>query len=219
MDATLRGRGAFASITAAHPAVHKTAVDEKDGSKIHVFVRVRGRLDGGAAKPYHLRLIFDEGVIECQDFLVAAMGGREGGGGIVLTRQGALEILSSEIEIGHRTHFTLIDPISGRKQAYLSSTWERHPWIASPSVHPDGRVFWKTAKGICLDLDRRDGFAVASPEQCKDDEAIVASPQDAERVRALKVFEDDAVIERLEHDLWRQKGVPFLIHIWGVVCT
>ncbi len=219
MDATLNWPFKPVADRTRHPAVDQAVVDENDHFLTHVFVRVRGRLDGGEPKFFRLKLTENRGAIKCQEFLVASLASREDGGGIVLTRQGVLEILSSEIQIGDRSHLKLIDPAKRTISPRLSSTWERHPWKASPVVHRDGQVYWRTPREMCLDLDNPRGFRDVASENCAGPEMTRASPDEIERVRDLRILEDTPANERLKYDLWRLEGAPFLIYVWGIVCT
>lgn len=216
--ANLQWPGTRSDRVSDHPAVEED-LRPSGNDYGEVVVRVRGRLDGGKARAYRLKLGYPTDSLGCNDFIVAALSSRPEGGGTILTRQGVLEILSTDIEIGDRHHFALIDPDSGRKSVRLAPRWETtEPWMTR-FVKPDGRVFWRTPNGLCLDIDADGPFRRVADIQCSGDRLTEASSEDIERVRKTGIFRDSYVIERLKHDLWRLEGAAFLIYIWGVACT
>ena len=138
---------------------------------------------------------------------------------MILTRQGTLEILSSEITIGSRGVFALIDPDSEKKTVRLAPGWEDQGSWFMRFIKRDGRVFWRTPNGLCLDIDTDGPFRRVADEACTGDKLFEASQDDIARVRKMGIFTDAYTIERLKYDLWRREGAPFLIYIWGVACT
>lgn len=173
-----------------HPAVSEVLID-KGEEYGHLAVRVRGRLNGGAARSYRLKIGYPTDALGCNDFKVPALGARKGGGGVILTRQGVLEILSSDIEIGDRSSLIVIDLDRGRNAAHLSPGWEQYSWGADPVVTQDGRVFWrKNGGGICLDLEMGERFRRVAEENCVGGKMADALPEDIERVRRAGIARD-----------------------------
>lgn len=173
-----------------HPAVSEVLID-KGAVYGHLVVRIRGRLNGAAARSYRLKLGYPTDALGCNDFRVSARGARKGGGGVILTRQGALEILSSDIEIGDRGSLIVIDLERGRNTARLSPGWEQYSWGADPVVTKDGRVLWrKKGNGICLDLETEEHFRRIAEENCVGGNISAASPEDIERVRRAGITLD-----------------------------
>ena len=218
MYANLKWLGKHSDRISDHPAVYAD-LRSSHNDYGEVIVRIRGRLDGGEPRAYHLKLEYPMDQLGCNDFMVATLTSRAEGGGTILTRQGALEIESSDIIIGSRGVFRLIDPDSGKNTVRLAPGWEKPGWWFQRFIKRDGRVFWRTPNGLCLDIDTDGPFRRVTDEACSGDKPFQASQDDIERVRKMGIFTDPYTIERLKYDLWRLEGAPFLIYIWGVACT
>lgn len=223
MEANLRWPGDIAD----HPAVRIIDIgQDKDGSldRRTAIVSVEGRLNGGPRQPYRVRFDYPEEGMYCEDFVVAALGASRDGGAL-LTRQGVLEIESAEIEIGSRSNLALIDLDGGSMSIRLAPRWQFGLWDGQAFVSPDRKVFWRSGEA-CLDLETHARFQRVDDGHCGagqlsrfSSEMTQASKQDVKRVTELRVFSDTETIERLEFDLWRIEGVPFLIYVYGVACT
>ena len=182
----------------------------------HIIVRIVGRLDGGEPQPYRLRIGYPDNMHGCNDFTVAAVAARPQGGGVILTRQGVLEIVSTDIVIGSRHSVALID---GDAVTFgLSPDWSKVSWGADLVATEAGHIFWRTSD-VCLDLEAEGGFRRVGEAECVGKEIAPASPDEVSRVRDAGVFTNTYVTSRLGHDLWRLEGTPLLLYIGGVACT
>jgi hypothetical protein len=201
-----------------HPAV--LAADERvqNGDYGAVVIVVTGRLNNGAPGQYRLRLAYPNDRMGCNDFSVAALGAKNGGGGIIATRQGILEILSSEIVIGSWKTLGTIDVTRGTISYSLAPDWEKYAWDGRSVVTKSGGMFWRVREQ-CLDLKGGGRFAPVPDEKCAALRLTPASDADVSRVREARVFDDPYMIERLKFDLWRAEGSPKLVYILGAACT
>lgn len=201
-----------------HPAV--LSVDElvQNGGYGSVVVVVTGRLDGGAQGEYRLRIAYPNDMQGCNDFLVAALNAKSGGGGTILTRQGSLEILSSEIVIGSWTTLGLVDAKRETISYALAPDWEKYSWDGALAVTQSGEMFWRV-RGRCLDLNGGERFREAPQEKCQSLRLTPALEADVTRVKAARIFGNAQTNERLQFDLWRAEGSANLIYIFSAVCN
>ena len=201
-----------------HPAV--LSVDERvqNGGYGNVVIVVTGRLNGGAQGEYRLRIAYPNGMQECNDFLVAALGAKSGGGGTILTRQGSLEIISSEIVIGSWTTLGLVDAKRGTISYALAPDWEKYSWDGALAVTQSGEMFWRV-RGLCLDLNEGDRFRAVPAEKCQALRLTPALEADVTRVKAARIFDNAQTNERLQFDLWRAEGSPNIVYLWSGACT
>jgi hypothetical protein len=201
-----------------HPAV--LSVDERvqNGGYGSVVIVVTGRLNGGAQGEYRLRIAYPNDMQNCNDFLVAALGAKSGGGGTILTQQGNLEILSSEIVIGSWTTVGLVNVNRGTISYALAPDWEKYSWDGALAVTQSGEMFWRV-RGRCLDLNEGDRFRTVPVDKCQALRLTPASEADVTRVKGAKLFDNVETNERLQFDLWRAEGSPNLVYIWSAACT
>lgn len=201
-----------------HPAVLAADRRVENGDYGIVTVVVTARLNDGTAGQYRLNLDYPDDMLGCNDFSVAALGAREGGGGTILTRQGRLEILSSEIVIGSWTTVGMIDPDRGTIAYSVAPDWERYSWDGRVAMTSSGALFWQV-RGRCLDLNADGRFRPLPEGSCESLRLTPATEADVTRVRDAKVFDDPVANLRLPFDLWRAEGSPHLVYIWSAACS
>lgn len=202
-----------------HPALIAWTPDGAEAGAGVATLRVHGRLNGGDARVYGLRLLYPQGEMRCHDFRIAALGSVDGGGGTILTRQGTLEILSAEFEIGARSSLQVFDDRTGAVANHVTPGWERYDWSDSLAITPQGQVVWRNGER-CLDLNSGDRFRLADEQACRSAGTMRPSTEAEIRfIENLGKFDDAYIRERLPYDLNRLEGTPFLIYIWSVACT
>jgi hypothetical protein len=201
-----------------HPAV--LSVDERaqNGGYGSVVVVVTGRLNGGAQGEYRLRIAYPNDMQGCNDFLVAALGAKSGGGGTLLTRQGSLEIISSEIVIGSWKSLGFVDANRGTISYRPAPDWEKYSWDGALAVTQSGEMFWRV-RGRCLDLNGDSRFRAVPLEKCQSLRLTPASEADVTRVKGARVFDDPETNDRLRFDLWRAADSANLIYILSAACN
>lgn len=216
-DINLLLNGERAPDVERHPNVVSVTFDNTTGYGVAV-VNVRGRLNGGPEKKYHI--VFDPFVdgLRCQDFHGAAVGVSGKTGGTILTDAGRLEVTDEVLAFGGRNSLHLIEDKTLSVTRHLSSGWESHSWKGKPIISPEGRVMWGD-KGQCLDYESGKLFKIVPKGECRGNKLVHATKAEIERVRKGSVFKDGYVNERLKYDLWRLMDAPFLVNIWGVACT
>ncbi len=218
MRANLKWPGARSDSVGDHAAVVEVDERVRESDYGQVIVRIVGRLDGGEPRPYRLRLAYPVDAVNCNDFTVAAMGAGESGGGVIVTRQGVLEVLSLDIMIGSRRSVAVIDRDRAAATFRLAPGWEQAFWGAALIATGTGRILWRVGDA-CLDLEAQGGFRQVGTEECEGEEISPAPSTEVRRVKDAGIFTDAHEVERLDYDLWRVQGTPFLLYIYGVACT
>ena len=215
-DIDLIWNGGRAPDVERHPNVVSVTSDTT-GYGVAV-VNVRGRLNGGPEKKYHI--VFDPFVdgLGCQDFQGAAVGVSGKTGGTILTDAGHLEVTDEALTFGSRHSLALIKGKTLSITRHLSSGWESRSWKGKPIISPEGRVMWEV-QGQCLDYESGKLFQIVPKGECRGNKLVHATKAEIERVRKGSVFKDAYVNERLKYDLWRLMDAPFLVNISGVACT
>lgn len=201
-----------------HPAVLSADRRAQNGEYGTVTIIVTGRLNGGTQGEYRLSLAYPNDMLGCNDFLVAALGARNGGGGTILTRQGSLEILSSEIVIGSWSTLGVVDANRGTISYALAPDWEKYSWDGALAVTQSGEMLWRV-RGRCLDLNEGDRFRAVPQEKCQSVRLTPASEADVTQVKAARIFGDAQTNDRLQFDLWRAQGSPNSVYIFSGACT
>jgi len=200
-----------------HPNVISVTFDNTTGYGVAV-VNVRGRLNGGPEKKYHI--VFDPFVdgLRCQDFHGAAVGVSGKTGGTIFTDQGRLQIVDNNLSFGSRNSLQLIHKDTLARKNHLSPGWEQYTRKDKPIFKADGRVLWRV-RSYCLDLESRETFSLLPEQECRGEKLIPVEQADIDKIRNAQIFKDSYVNERLKIDLWRLEGSSFFVYIWGVACT
>jgi len=196
-----------------HPNVSIEARDEMDPDTVTYRISVSGRLDGGETKPYDL-FFTGGGEMACTDFMngmVATIGFNTSGEGIILTREGSLELMNAPLRLGCENCVALIDEKSLEITFAISPSWYRG---SGPVVHSDGRIFWKNGDR-CLRMPSNEWFTIGKAEDCNAPSLERASQESVRAVRGQKSLPEN----RLESDLYKIPNSDFLIYIYGVACT
>jgi hypothetical protein len=201
-----------------HPDVIAVRWDEP-GYHATVTLGIRGRLNGGGVRAYHLELNHPREGFDCQDFIVPVVGAGRVSGGTILVQEGVLEIIGSGLALGVRDSVHLIDKESLAVSSRLSPNWHHRGVIGVELVvNFDGRLLWRTPTA-CLDLEPVDRFRQQSLSSCNGRTLSRASPEDVGRVRRARPFDSDHLNDRLRYDLWEPEDAPFFVFIYGVACT
>lgn len=182
------------------------------------LVAVSGRLNGGIIQTYQLVFRHPVSELDCQDSVAAALGVFDDGGGILLTDQGPLEIVSPPLSIGGRDSIYIIEKKSLKVEPRLSPGWEKFAWFSDLIVTMEGKTLWRKSNS-CLDLDSSEGFQTLPAKACLPKKLLPADPEDVERLQDEGTFSEEHLRGRLRYDLKQIPDSDYLIFVYGVACT
>ena len=216
-DIYLSWNGGRALELKRHPKVVSVTFDDTTGWGVAV-VNVRGRLNGGPEKEYHIVFHAFDAAMRCQDLFGPVVGVSGKTGGTILTDVGRLEVTGETLTFGSRNSLQLIKSKTLSITGHLSSGWESGSWKEKPIISAEGRVMWEV-QGQCLDYESGKLFQIVPKGECRGNKLVRATKAEIERVRKGGVYKKTYANERLKYDLWRLMDAPFLANIWGVACT
>lgn len=201
-------------------ADHPSIVDDYPSNEAQIALtrlHITGRLNDQDTNHYTVSFERFYDGMDCQDFLVPAVGFGQKGSGIIVTDKGPLEVENTDIKIGCDDCVAVIFLSENfRITYYKTPSWNQHIYGRSIFAK-DGHVYWQAgSESKCFDLNSAEHFKPVALKYCRQTSMNPIQPSSIERLKDNFISDKG---NRLIHDLNTIEGAPFYFYRYGVSCT